>query len=427
MPLGGFRLNTLSRAIAAAGGGAPAIPTTTWTVNGHITSTFGNTASQRQHGVLGYQNSRYFVSAVNASTTASAPRIRIGSSSGGLGSTSLTPGFSPDTYVSVADFNPSTNGGNWVGMMASSSSVRFTGATQANWSAGTAVATTNPTAGTFPGAVTRTSGTNDSISICSSKYPSQGDGYLRVIGFWQTGSNINASAYTLPSRSGTMTNLFSNSNVVTSGVNGAFLSAAGFTNDTTQLRWVIGYLNSSGRYQVQIGTSTHAASHGVTSAGNVTDTGVTEAGMATMWDDATAGIYIACGLVLTGSAIYIRPIKITDWSTRAYTWATAESTLLSTSGFKPRIMTVQRTNGLCLVTYLKASPSNTLYGKWISVDPTTLAVTIGSEFTVGTAPDSLNINHYGLSCVHDATYKFIGGAWAAPSGGDGGPFNITGT
>jgi hypothetical protein len=429
MPLGSFRLNSLAKKLAAAGGGGgPAIPTTTWTVTGNITSTFGNTQSSRAHVALGYNNGRYFSAGFTSSTSASSPRLRIGSSSGGLGSTSVSAGFSPDTYVSTGVFNFNNNGGNWVGMMASSSSVRFQGASQAGWLANTAVATTNPTAGTLGSTFSRTSGTNDSISITNSKYPTGGQGYLRVIGAWQSGSNIVGAAYTLTSGSGSMTSRWTDSTIITGGVNGAFMGTAGFTKDDLNVaQWAVAYVNSSGRYQVQmVRSSTSPLIHTVTDLGMSIDYSVTDAGLATMWDDATTSTFICCAMVTSGSTIYVRPAKL-NFDSASYTWATNTTTALSTSGFKPKIIQVQGTNGLCLLTYLKASSSNTLYGKWISVDPTTLAVTVGSEFTIGVAPDSLNINHYGLSCYHDATYKFIGGCWAATSGGDGGPFNISGS
>lgn len=424
MPIGAFRLNSIAKGIAAGGGGGggPAIPTTTWTVQGHITSTVG-TQTQMIQSVLGYNNSRYFSAAVSASTSASSPRSRIGSNLGGVGSTTVTPGFSPTSYASAANFNASTSGGNWMGMMASSTSVRFSPHYITGWNTNTALATSNPSNGAMSSTYTRTSGSGSGLYIVTSKYPSQGAGYLRTMGFWQSGSNLVASAFTQPNNSSTLTQLFGNSTLVTGGVSGDYMGAAGFTNDATTLRWVVGALNTSSQYGLWLGTSTHAASHGVTSVGsifNANDGG----GVARMWDDATAGIYIAGIMGLNGTTISFKPIKITDWTTRTYTLASTTTTV-TTNAYFPKIIPVERTDGLCLVVYMTASPSNRLWGRWLSVDPTTLDVQVGSEFSIGFAPDNLNISSYGLSCVHDSTYKFIGGYWAA-SGGDGGPFNITG-
>ncbi len=132
-------------------------------------------------------------------------------------------------------------------------------------------------------------------------------------------------------------------------------------------------------------------------------------------------------MVLDGTTIKARAIKWSDG-----TMGTENSSVV-TGAYQARICKVNSVSsgfGMCMITYLKSATGNTIFGKLVSVNSVTLALTIGSEITLGLTGDSLPISTttgYGIDAGKDGTSWAFTAIWANGSGGDGGGFLSTAT
>jgi hypothetical protein len=430
MPLGAFR-QSLNLANPSGGGGdAPLIPTLTWSRGAWHTGTFNNTTRYATAAIVGLRadgwhylfgrgdssNGRFVHNdSRNLSMTLSLAQAPIAAQSTSLFSTNNSRSGTTITLYSA------TNG-----------NLRATIGAVANW-ATTPTQTSTPVGAVGTVLYGRSGATNSNmaITIC----PLSGSNQLRAIGFWNnTVSTVRHTKLIANSAASTFTNQSSSTTGLDTGATSIndFMGAAGFTSNDNNGRWILGGFNGTS-YRVSGGSTSFnffndAGTTSWTNTAALTVTTVSGGGLAPAWDDFTNSKQVAVAMVLDGTTVKARAIKYSDG-----TMGTANNSVV-TGVFQAKISRVNTTSsngfGMVLITYLKTSSTTDIYGRFVSVDSTTLALTVGAEMFIGVTAGGYTIGatpSYGIDCVKDGTNWAFQAVWALGANNNGGASFSTAT
>jgi hypothetical protein len=406
---------------------APTIPTLTFSGGGWITSTFNNTAAFRTSALVGLRADGWHYLFGRADTSS----LRLTHNAGVNLNQAL--GFTPTLANSTSMFSTTTTrGGNTFVISSTATSIRVSLGAVASWT-GTPTQSSAPL-GAIGTSISRTSGTASNTAIAISAR--NGDNTTRAITFFTSGSTLMHGKYTAApgANSFTSQSTFAHSTGATVGT-GNFMGAAGFTTNDATGRWMVGGANGT-NYKVSGGTTTDFASIvGGGAAGTtvwnqataLTSTTLNGGGLAMAWDDFANSKFVGVAMVLDGSTIKARAIKWSDG-----TMGTANNSV-ATGAFQARICKVNSVNsgfGMVMITYLKSATGNQIFGRLVSVDSSTLALTVGAEFALSINGDSLGMSAttgYGPDVAKNGSNWAFTAIWAAGSGGDGGAHFATAT
>ena len=426
MPIGAFRQSlNLANPVEAPppSSDAPTIPTLTWTGGAWITSTFNNTTAYRTSALVGRRADGWHYLYGRGDTSSQ----RLTHNNNRNQNQSL--GFTPIAVNSASMFSTTTTrGGNTFVIASTGGATRVTLGAVASWT-GTPTQTSSPLA-TLGVSIARTAGTTSNTAIAISAR--NGDNNTRAIAFFTSGTTLMHGKYLAAPGADTFTN--QSSSALTTGATvgtGNFMGAAGFTTNDATGRWMVGGADGT-NYKVSGGTTTDfsSATAGTTvwnQATALTATTLNGGGLAMAWDNFTNSKFVGVAMVLDGTTIKARAIKWSDG-----TMGTANNSV-ATSVYQARICKVNTTTsgfGMVLITYLTSPTGNTIFGRLVSVDSTTLGLTVGAQFTLSINGDSLGMSAttgYGVDAGKDGTNWAFTAIWAAGSGGDGGAHFATAT
>lgn len=414
---------TINDTSTAPASDAPTIPTLTWSGGGWTTSTFNNSTHYRTSALVGRRADGWHY--LYARGDSSSGRL---THNNNLNLTQAA-GFTPTAANSTSLFSTTTaRGGNTFAIYSTSTAVRATLGAVQTWT-GTPIQTSTPI-GTLGGTTFgRTGGSTTDMAIAISSRNGSTD--TRAIAFWNSGGTLYHAKFVATVGSTTFTN--ASSSALTTGATtiGNFMGAAGFTTNDGTGRWMVGGANGTS-YRVSGGTTTDfSVSTGGTTvwtqATALSTTTMNGGGLAMAWDDYANSKFVGVAMVLDGTTIKARAIKWSDGSMGT------ENSSVATAAYQAKITRVNSVNsgfGMVLITYLKAATGNTVYGKLVSVDSSTLALTVGAEFSLGLAGDSLPIAatpSYGIDAAKDGTNWGFTAIWSNGANGDGGGWLSTAT
>jgi hypothetical protein len=414
---------TINDTSTAPSSDAPTIPPLTWSGGGWITSTFNNTTAYRTSAFVGRRADGWHYLYGRADT--SSQRLTHNNNV----NLSQALGFTPTLVNSASMFSTTTaRGGNTFVIASTATATRVSLGAVSAWT-GTPTQTSAPV-GAIGTSIARTSGTNSNTAIAISAR--NGDNNTRAIAFFTSGTTLMHGKYVATPGANTFTN--ASTSALSTGATvgtGNFMGAAGFTTNDGTGRWMVGGADGT-NYKVSGGTTTDfsVATAGTTvwnQASALTATTLNGGGLAMAWDDYANSKFVGVAMVLDGTTIKARAIKWSDG-----TMGTANNSV-ATAAYQARICKVNSVSsgfGMVMITYLKAANGNTIYGRLVSVDSSTLALTVGAEFSLGVNGDSLAMSTttgYGVDAVKDGTSWGFTAIWAAGSGGDGGAYLSTAT
>ena len=423
MTIGAFRLNTLAASLSISqSGDAPTIPTLTWSGGAWIAGTFRNTTHYRTSALVGRRADGWhylFARGDNGSG-----RLVHNNNNNLFQSGS----FTPDSANSTSMFSTTNSrGGNTIALYGNTTNVRATVGAIPNWET-TTTQTSTPLGSFGTTTFTRSGGTTDTAIAISAR---NGSTDTRAIAFWNNAGTLNHAKFT--ANAGFSVFATQTTSALTSGTTGIgnFMGAAGFTTDNDTGRWMVGGANGS-NYKVSGGTTTNMNSdtNGTTVWNQntaLTATTLNSGGLAMAWDDFTNSKFIGVAMVQDGTTIKARAIKWSDGTMGT------ENSSVATGAYQARICKVNSVDsgfGMVLVTYLKSAEGNTIFGRLISVDSPTLALTVGNEFTLGVNGDSLpmgTVPGYGIDAAKDGTNWAFTAIWAHGANSDGGAHFATAT
>lgn len=400
---------------------APTIPTLTWSGNGWTTATFNNSTHYRTSAMVGLRADGWHYLFARGDSGSG----RLTHNQANL---FLTVGFVPTAANSASMFSTtSTRGGNIIGVFSTSTSVRAVVGAVANWS--TTPTQTSAPVGALATALTRSGGSTTDVAVAITARSGSTD--TRAIVFYNNGGTLNHGKYVATVGASTFTNA-SSSGLGTGATGiGDFMGAAGFTTNDGTGRWMVGGASGS-NYKVSGGVTTDmsVATSGTTNWNQnsaLTATTLNGGGLAMAWDDFTNSKFVAVAMVLDGSTIKARAIKWSDGTMGT------ENSSVATGAFQAKISKVNSINsgfGMVMITYLKSATGNQIFGRLVSVDSSTLALTVGSEFSLGFAGDNLPIAttpSYGIDAAKDGTNWGFTAIWSNGANGDGGGWLSTAT
>lgn len=425
-----FRLNTISAAAAAAATDAPAIPSLTWTGGGWITSTFNTDTRYRTTAIVGNRADGWHY--VYARGDGASGRLTHNNNL----NLSQAAGFTPTGANSTSLFSTTTTrGGNMIGVYSTATQIRATLGTVQTWTT-TPTQSTTPTGALATTTITRSGGDVDDVAVAIAGRNANND--TRAAVFWQSAGTLYHAKYVAAPGAATFTSQVSSA--LSTGATGIYsgMGAVCFTTGDGTGRWMVGGWNGSTGYKVSGGTLTDfATSSAGTTVWNQSSVlsnagGVISqwCGLAMAWDDYTNSKFVGVAMITDSTnTVQLRAIKWSDG-----TMGTTVSSAV-TGAYQTRISRVNSTSsgfGLVLITYLKTLTGNTIYGRFASVDSTTLAITVGSEFSLGVSGDSLAMSDtpsYAVDCAKNGTNWAFSSIWCAgaASAGDGGGWLSTAT
>lgn len=428
MPLGAafHSLNLANPAAGGGGGDPPTIPTLSWTGNSWDTATWNNTTHVRTTSMVGMRADGKHYLTVRGDTS----NGRIVHNENRNLSQSLGLGAAPTAANSTSVFSTTTDrGGNVIGVFSTATRVRATVGAVADW-ATTPTQTSNPAGAIGSTLFTRTSGTNTDIAICNSPLTSSSTS-LRAIAFW----NSNGSLFHAKFIAGAAASTLSSQTATTSGLStgatgiGNHMSAVSFTTDVFTVPWMVSGFNGTD-YRVSWGTTDMLnMNSNATTIGNdtafLTTSTASGGGMACAWDDFANNKRVAVAMVLDGNTVKMRAINSSG------TAGTANDSVV-TSVFQARVCNVKTTSsngfGMVLLTYLKSSATAQIHGRLISVDSTTLDLTVGPEMLISGANYTIVATpSYGIDAARDgSTYHFTT-TWSQGINNNGGASYATAT
>ena len=404
---------------------APTIPTLTFSGGGWTTSTFNNTAAFRTSALVGRRADGWHYLFGRADTSS----LRLTHNDVNL---NQALGFTPDLVNSASMFSTTTTrGGNTFVISSTSTSTRVSLGAVASWT-GTPTQSSAPI-GAIGTSISRTAGTNSSTAIAISARNGSND--TRAIAFFTSGSTLMHGKYVAAPGSNTFTN--QSTTALTTGTtfsgSGTFLGAAGFTTNDGTGRWMIGLSQGTTRYRVTGGTTSSFSSN--TSGSTVWTqpnclavTTLNSGGLAMAWDDFANSKFVAVAMAQDGNTIKARAIRWSDGTMGT------ENSSVATSVHQARICKVNSVNsgfGMVLITYLLSANGNKIYGKFVSVDSSTLELTVGAQIDFGFTGDSLAIGTtpgYAIDAAKDGTNWALTAIWRGSfNDGDGGGFLSTAT
>jgi hypothetical protein len=278
--------------------------------------------------------------------------------------------------------------------------------------------------------LTRTGGSTTDTAIAISARNGSTD--TRAIAFFNTGGSLSHTKHLATVGASTFSSTSPNNNSTGATAIGNFMGAAGFTTNDATGRWMVGGAGSNGTsYKVSGGTVPDFATSGAgTTVWNqtnaLTSTTLNGGGLAMAWDDFTNSKFVGVAMVLDGSTIKAKAIKWSDGTMGT------ENSSVATGAFQAKISKVNSINsgfGLVLITYLKAAAGIPIYGRFVSVDSSTLSLTVGAEMTLGSPDGGLNIAatpSYGIDAAVDGSTYAVTAVWSNGANGDGGGFLVTG-
>jgi len=415
---------TINDTSTAPASDAPTIPTLTWSGGAWITSTFNNTAAYRTSALVGRRADGWHYLYGRADT--SSQRLTHNNNV----NLSQSLGFTPTLVNSASMFSTTTTrGGNTFVISSTASQTRVSLGAVASWT-GTPTQTSAPV-GAIGTNITRTGGTNSNSAIAISARSGSND--TRAITFSINSGNLFHGKYTAAPGASSFTNQSTfrlNFTTTTAFSTGNFMGAAGFTTNDATGRWMVGGADGT-NYKVSGGTVTDFAT---TASGTIvwnqatalTSTTLNSGGLAMAWDDFANSKFVGVAMVLDGTTIKARAIRWSDGTMGT------ENSSVATGAFQARICkinTVSSGFGMVMITYLKSASGNTIFGRLVSVDSSTLALTVGAEFTLSVNGDSLGMGTggYGVDAAKDGSSWAFTAIWAAGSGGDGGAHFATAT
>lgn len=401
---------------------SPTIPTLTWSGGGWTTSTFNNSTHYRTSALVGRRADGWHY--LYARGDSSAGRLTHNTNV----NLSQAVGFTPTAANSASMFSTTTaRGGNTIAVYSTATAVRASiGAVQL-WT--TTPTQTSAPVGALGTSIARSGGSNTDVAVAITA--KNADTSTRAIIFFNSGGTLYHTKHTAAAGRSTFTS--SSSSALTTGATGIgnFMGAAGFTTNDGTGRWMVGGASGTS-YKVAGGTTTDmTVSTGGTTVWNqataLTSTTLNGGGLAMAWDDYANGKFVGVAMVLDGTTIKARAIKWVDGTMGT------ENSSVATAAYQAKICKVNSVSsgfGMVLITYLKAATGNTVYGKLVSVDSSTLALTVGAEFSLGLTGDSLSIAatpSYGIDAAKDGTNWGFTAIWSNGANGDGGGWLSTAT
>lgn len=421
MPLGSFRLNGLAKYVAPVGSGdAPTIPSVTFDAGGVNTTTERSRNNPRSMVFLGVNNNLYHFAANGMSGTSSQRNRQVVSNfAGGTAfAQSIATGTTTQTYVSSSGVTVNgTAGGQYVSFMGSSTDVRYRTGYVANWNLGT---TTNPgtvTGGTISAAIARSSSYSTPTVACAHSPLSTNTATHRPIFAYHT--VVSSTNYITIG----VGNQNSNSTTITFSISiggaqigssatasyGNWVSACGFTSSsTTEQRYTVGYTGSASSYSVRA-TKIVSSSAYTTEVTPYSGSTVTKANVATAWNNLTDGKFVSVSCVNISNNTYLRALRITNWNTISTPPTVSQGTAYAHGSLLPNAQLVETgKNGLLFLVYTN-SGFTLFYGRFVSVDSTTGAITVGSEISLGGTQNGGVYATFGCGGGLDASGKFCFG------------------
>jgi hypothetical protein len=416
---------TINDTSTAPASDAPTIPTLTFSGGGWTTSTFNNTGSAfRTSALVGLRADgwHYLYGRADSSSLRLTHNVNV--------NLSQALGFTPTLSNSTSMFSTTTTrGGNTFVISSTATATRVSLGAVATWS-GTPTQSSAPL-GAIATSIARTSGTASNTAIAISARNGSTD--TRAIAFFTSGTTLMHGKYVATAGASGFTS--QSTTALSTGATvgtGNFMGAAGFTTNDSTGRWMVGGANGT-NYKVSGGTTTDfgTATAGTTAWNQdtaLTSTTLNGGGLAMAWDDFANSKFVGVAMVLDGSTIKARAIRWSDG-----TMGTANNSV-ATSVFQARICKVNSVSsgfGIVLITYLKSANGNQIFGKFVSVDSSGLALTVGAEIAFGFTGDSLAIGTtpgYAIDAAKDGTSWALTAIWrGSAADGDGGGFLSTAT
>jgi len=413
---------------------APTIPTLSWTTPAAWhTSTFNNATRYKVSSMIGDRADGLHYLSVRGDTSNGRT---VHNNNANLSQT-LGLGTAPTSSNSASLFSTvGTKGGNTLGIHANATRLRAVVGAVQNW-ATTPTQTSVPTGAISSTLYTRAGGTNTDTAI-TTICDTTSNATRALVMFKGSGTTTTAGQLNmiyLAANAGASTfQTQSLVQVVTNSIN-VFdhMGLAGFSNQLTSASrlndWIVGWRDVNS-YKVQGGTSNFWDTNAGTKNWDttlLTATGFTAGGLATAWDDFANNKKVAVGMLLDGTTIKARAINSSG------TMGTSNESI-ATGAHQAKISQVKTSTsngfGMVLITYLKSSATTQIHGKLISVDSTTLELTVGPEMLITNSGGGYNIGvtpSYGIDAAKDGTNWYFTMVFANGANGNGGASVATAT
>ena len=176
-------------------------------------------------------------------------------------------------------------------------------------------------------------------------------------------------------------------------------NSTGFTSDDSTVRFLVLRYTSLTAIDLLIGTTVinDENAPSVTSTGtvfSVNNNAIATNDLATVWDDFDNDKFVALAMAVDDTGVDLRAVKITDWSTSAYTLGAAKTVSGYGAGIylpSAKLTRIKGTQGMAVLTYQRTSGDDAVLGRLISVNSSTLQVDIGAETYFGSSNDVTSV------------------------------------